>query len=85
MSLSFVGAFWLTFGATLQPFYFAYGNYSPNPHDELAGLTTTGFLNSFGTQNSTEFQSIDYIIIFLEQAGSNFGWESLLSCISFVL
>ncbi|TVY29548.1 Protein alcS [Lachnellula hyalina] len=41
------GAFWLTFGSTLQPFYFAYGSYSPTttPAD---GLQTVGFTASFG-------------------------------------
>ncbi|KAK5127783.1 hypothetical protein LTR85_004899 [Meristemomyces frigidus] len=40
------GAFWLTFAATLQPFYNAYGAYSTtaNPAD---GLTTVGFNASF--------------------------------------
>jgi len=40
------GAFWLSFGGTLQPFYNAYGAYSTtgNPAD---GLTTVGFNASF--------------------------------------
>jgi len=40
------GAFWLTFGATLTPFYNAYGAYSTtgSPAD---GLTTVGFNASF--------------------------------------
>jgi len=40
------GAFWLTFAATLQPFYNAYGAYSTtgNPAE---GLTTVGFNASF--------------------------------------
>lgn len=41
------GAFWLTFGATLQPFFNAYGAYSTttNPAE---GLETVGFNASFG-------------------------------------
>lgn len=42
------GAFWLTFGATLQPFYMAYGLYAPNPAENpYAGLATQGFNASF--------------------------------------
>jgi succinate-acetate transporter protein len=42
------GAFWLTFAATLQPFYYAYGLYAPTPTDpETAGLATVGFTASF--------------------------------------
>ncbi|KAK6432622.1 hypothetical protein LTR95_011203 [Oleoguttula sp. CCFEE 5521] len=41
------GAFWLTFGATLQPFYNAYGAYSPDPSIPGEGLATTGFNASF--------------------------------------
>jgi len=41
------GAFWLTFAATLQPFYNAYGAFSTtgNPAE---GLETVGFNASFG-------------------------------------
>lgn len=41
------GGFWLSFAATLTPFYNAYGAYSPtdNPVD---GLNTVGFNASFG-------------------------------------
>ncbi|KAE9363150.1 hypothetical protein N431DRAFT_357090 [Stipitochalara longipes BDJ] len=43
------GAFWLTFAATLQPFYYAYGSYAPTPTDpESAGMSTVGFTASFG-------------------------------------
>lgn len=42
------GAFWLTFGATLQPFYYAYGSYAPAGEPEAAGLGTVGFTASFG-------------------------------------
>jgi len=45
--LSF-GAFWLSFGATLQPFYYAYGSYAPAGETEAAGLKTEGFNASFG-------------------------------------
>jgi len=46
------GAFWLTFAATLQPFYSAYGNYAPPNADgtagnPAAGLETVGFNASF--------------------------------------
>ena len=43
------GAFWLTFAATLQPFYYAYGLYSDptKPGGEANGLNTTGFTASF--------------------------------------
>jgi len=41
------GAFWLTFAATLQPFYNAYGAYSPDPTNPGAGLATVGFHSSF--------------------------------------
>lgn len=42
------GAFWLSFAATLQPFYYAYGLYAPaGSTSEAAGLTTVGFTASF--------------------------------------
>lgn len=41
------GAFWLTFAATLQPSYYAYGLYSTNPDSPAAGLNTVGFTASF--------------------------------------
>lgn len=41
------GAFWLTFAATLQPFYNAYGAYSTNPAEPALGLQTVGFNSSF--------------------------------------
>ncbi|KAF2019340.1 hypothetical protein BU24DRAFT_439524 [Aaosphaeria arxii CBS 175.79] len=40
------GAFWLGFGATLQPFYNAYGAYSPT-ENAADGLSTVGFRSSF--------------------------------------
>ncbi|KAH8746352.1 hypothetical protein BGZ57DRAFT_192103 [Hyaloscypha finlandica] len=42
------GAFWLTFAATLQPFYYAYGLYAPAGEPAAAGLGTVGFTASFG-------------------------------------
>ncbi|RDW68346.1 hypothetical protein BP5796_09003 [Coleophoma crateriformis] len=39
------GAFWLSYGGTLQPFYNAAGAYAGG--DQAAGLTTPGFSNSF--------------------------------------
>src|ERR1700712_2792031 len=41
------GAFWLSFAATLQPFYAAYGSYSPDPDAPAEGLATVGFTASF--------------------------------------
>ncbi|GME38655.1 GPR1/FUN34/yaaH protein [Neofusicoccum parvum] len=41
------GAFWLSFGGTLQPFFNAYGAYSTDPTNPAAGLTTVGFNSSF--------------------------------------
>ncbi|PMD46815.1 hypothetical protein L207DRAFT_613568 [Hyaloscypha variabilis F] len=41
------GAFFLSFAATLQPFYYAYGLYAPPGQPETAGLTTVGFTSSF--------------------------------------
>lgn len=41
------GAFWLTFAATLQPFYNAYGAYSPDPTNPALGVTTVPFHSSF--------------------------------------
>jgi len=43
------GAFWLSFAATLQPSYYAYGLYAPaDATSETAGLSTVGFTASFG-------------------------------------
>jgi succinate-acetate transporter protein len=41
------GAFFLSFAATLQPFYYAYGSYAPTGQAESAGLETVGFNSSF--------------------------------------
>ncbi|CZT13968.1 related to Y.lipolytica GPR1 protein and Fun34p [Rhynchosporium agropyri] len=41
------GAFWLTFAATLQPFYAAFGSYAPAGEPEAAGIATVGFTASF--------------------------------------
>ena len=41
------GAFWLGWGATLQPFYNAYGAYSETGV-AADGLETVGFRSSFG-------------------------------------
>ncbi|KAH7314300.1 hypothetical protein BKA65DRAFT_557935 [Rhexocercosporidium sp. MPI-PUGE-AT-0058] len=41
------GAFWLTFAATLQPFYAAYASYAPAGEPEAAGISTVGFTASF--------------------------------------
>lgn len=41
------GAFFLSFAATLQPFYYAYGSYAPAGEPESAGLDTVGFTSSF--------------------------------------
>ncbi len=41
------GAFFLSFAATLQPFYYAYGAYAPAGASESAGLDTVGFTSSF--------------------------------------
>ena len=53
------GAFWLTFGGTLQPFYNAYGAYSTtsNPAE---GLETVGFNASFGKSVSATFIENDH-------------------------
>ncbi|KAI9706949.1 MAG: hypothetical protein M1820_004535 [Bogoriella megaspora] len=40
------GAFWLSYGATLQPFYNAYGAYSTTGN-AADGMTTVGFQSSF--------------------------------------
>jgi len=42
------GAFWLTFAATLQPFYNAYGAYAPAGEPASAGLAAPAFNASFG-------------------------------------
>lgn len=42
------GAFWLTFGATLTPYFNSFGAYSPDPSIPSEGLTTPEFLSTFG-------------------------------------
>ncbi|KIW90384.1 uncharacterized protein Z519_09029 [Cladophialophora bantiana CBS 173.52] len=42
------GGFWFSYGATLLPFFNAFGAYSPDPTDITAGLATKGFNASFG-------------------------------------
>jgi len=41
------GGFWLSFAATLQPFYNASGAYSPDPTKPWLGAQTAGFAASF--------------------------------------
>ncbi|KAF2161984.1 hypothetical protein M409DRAFT_58748 [Zasmidium cellare ATCC 36951] len=41
------GAFWLAYGATLQPFYNSYGAYKDPMNPESTGLETPGFNASF--------------------------------------
>lgn len=42
------GAFWCSFAATLQPFYYAYGLYAPTgAASEVEGISTVGFTASF--------------------------------------
>ncbi|RDL33622.1 uncharacterized protein BP5553_07990 [Venustampulla echinocandica] len=41
------GAFWLTFGGTLQPSFYAYALYAPEGQPASAGMATVGFLSSF--------------------------------------
>jgi hypothetical protein len=59
-SLIWIGAFWLTFGATLQPFYFAYGNYSPNPNNEALGLKQPAFNAAFGMSRLPDQPFLNY-------------------------
>ena len=40
-------AFWLSFGATLQPQYYAYGLYAAPGEDPSTGIATVGFTASF--------------------------------------
>ncbi|OAP59513.1 hypothetical protein AYL99_06811 [Fonsecaea erecta] len=42
------GGFWFSYGATLLPFFNAFGAYSPDPKDVAAGLESKGFNASFG-------------------------------------
>ena len=42
------GAFWLAWAMTLQPFYNAYGAFSPNVNNPAEGLKEPGFYASFG-------------------------------------
>jgi len=42
------GAFWLSFAATLQPYYSAYALYAPAGGEAAEGLTTVGFTASLG-------------------------------------
>ncbi|KAF7190699.1 Protein alcS [Pseudocercospora fuligena] len=41
------GAFWLSYGGVLQPFYGAFQAYSPDPDNPALGLSQPGFVNSF--------------------------------------
>jgi len=41
------GAFWLSFGATLDPSFGAYGDYSTSASDPALGLTTTAFNSGY--------------------------------------
>ena len=41
------GAFWLSYAATLQPFYSTYASYAPAGEPGAAGLETVGFNASF--------------------------------------
>lgn len=51
------GAFWLSYGATLQPFYNAYGAYVGSSTGDLAGLNDAGFQSSFGKLSHKSYVS----------------------------
>jgi hypothetical protein len=53
------GAFNLTFAATLQPFYNAYGAYAPAGEAASAGLETVGFNSSFGKFRGSPGRGLD--------------------------
>jgi hypothetical protein len=60
------GSWWLSYGATLQPFYNSYAAYSPDVSDPAAGLTTVGFNASFGTyQQAPKVRAVLIIASFL--------------------
>jgi succinate-acetate transporter protein len=46
--LTTIGAFWLGFAATLQPFYNAWGAYASDPTKPTEGLSSPTFYASFG-------------------------------------
>lgn len=48
LSDELAGSFWLTFGATLVPFYNAVGAYATDPAHPASGLENPQFYNTFG-------------------------------------
>jgi hypothetical protein len=64
--------FYLTLAATLQPFYNAYGAYSPTPSDPTAGLATESFNASFGSSTTSFFRLGGFFFFFLSEAWPRF-------------
>ena len=59
------GAFWLTFAATLQPIYNAYGAFSADPLTAPGeGLATVEFNASFGSYYQTVVLSIEHLLTY---------------------
>lgn len=58
------GAFWLTFGFTLQPRMFAFANYAPGqPPDSQAGLAVPAFNNAFGKSTNPALMTYYYLTL----------------------
>lgn len=81
--LVLVGSWWLSFGATLQPFYMAYGAYSPDASDPAAGLKTAGFNSGFGISsqrsNHTNGSYIEPMNVLMIPSVSSLVYGALLS------
>ncbi|KAI9804332.1 MAG: hypothetical protein M1833_007139 [Piccolia ochrophora] len=59
------GGFWLAFGSTLQPFYNAYGAYSPDPSKPAEGLESPAFAASFGPSLNHLCMRIAFFLLFM--------------------
>ena len=48
LGFQFSGGFFLSLGATLTPFFYAYGSYVTDPNNQIQGLQSKMFESSFG-------------------------------------
>lgn len=80
------GAFWLTFGAVLDPQFGSFSNYATDPSDPASGLQTVGFNAALGkwSPHQTIFSPIHYTNTTAQQPGFFLLWMGVL-CLVYLI
>jgi hypothetical protein len=73
-----IGGFWLTMGASNTPGFGAYAAYSPDQDNPMLGLSTPGFLASFGMSSPNAITLVYSYLSHLRYAKHSFSsvWPS---------